>query len=238
MTKMVIIKGRGQSGKTTLTRLLAERAAAGKREVSVADADMKNGMLKRYLKHGVVTPDDTDGLSLSQWLELLLTQAAKERVTLLVDLGSDDTVFSSLAEELDLANLLIDWEIEAALLVLCGPRPEDLVRLTEASQPKSFWPERRAIVWSEALDPRPREVAYRQVRSSEFVRGLVKAGAEEVWFPRLPSGCLDRVNEHELTFSAAAVPEDNPLLLTDQARVKGWRRAVERELAPIEGWLP
>ena len=225
--------GRGGSGKSTLVRVIVERATEAGREVAVADADRTNATLGSFLKN-VTRPESPDDRTVSDWLDELMNQQAETRISVALDMGGGDQVFKRFAASLELADLLAGEGIVPVAVHCLGPDVDSLAYLNDIEATRAFCPPATILVLNEGLirDSRPREAAFAEVREHSIYRAALKRGARETWFPALT--CMQEVNTKRLSFSAA----ERQLGLTNRQRVAIWRRAVEHALEPIADWLP
>jgi hypothetical protein len=231
--KLAVTHGRGGTGKSTLVRVLAERAHDAGREAAIADADRTNATLAAFF-NDVVRPDHPDDQTVAEWLDDLINQQAEDRISVILDMGGGDQVFKRFAKELDLAQLMDSAGIMATALHLIGPDIDDLAYLHDVEQAGAFCPPQTALILNEGLirDARPRDVAFADVRNHSIYRKALDRGAREVWFPKL--ACMQEINTRRLLFAAA----EASLGLTNRQRVAIWRREVNKALTPICDWLP
>jgi hypothetical protein len=231
--KFIVAHGRGGTGKSTFVRIIAERAQAAGRDVIIADADRTNATLGNFFS-GVIRPEYPDDRSVMDWLDDLVNGIADAKQTVLLDLGGGDNVFKPFAAGLELANLLTSAGIMPVAMHFMGPDIDDLSYLATIETANAFCPSQTILVKNEGLikDARPRDVAFSNVVKHDIYRAAVKRGAREVWLPRL--ACMPEISSGRMLFSVA----ETKLGLTDRQRVAIWRRAVEKELAPVVDWLP
>lgn len=231
--KLLVMHGRGGSGKSTLVRVIVERATEAGREVAVADADRTNATLGSFLKN-VTRPELPDDKTVSDWLDDLMNQQAETRMSVALDMGGGDQVFKRFASSLELADLLAGEGIMPVAVHCLGPDVDSLAYLNDIEASRAFCPPSTILVLNEGLirDSRPREAAFAEVREHSIYRSAQKRGVREIWFPALT--CMQEVNTKRLSFSAA----ERQLGLTNRQRVAIWRRAVEHALEPIADWLP
>ena len=231
--KLLVMHGRGGSGKSTLVRVIVERATEAGREVAVADADRTNATLGSFLKN-VTRPESPDDKTVSDWLDDLMNQQAETRMSVALDMGGGDQVFKRFASSLELAELLAGEGIMPVAVHCLGPDVDSLAYLNDIEASRAFCPPSTILVLNEGVirDSRPREAAFAEVREHSIYRSAQKRGVREIWFPALT--CMQEVNTKRLSFSAA----ERQLGLTNRQRVAIWRRAVERALEPIADWLP
>ena len=98
-TKVWLLIGRGNTGKTTLIRYLAETVFGGDGRVLLADMDRTNATLSSYFAD-VQRPPDADEATVAKWLERLLTFVMTNKISALIDLGGGDTTLRRLVTEI------------------------------------------------------------------------------------------------------------------------------------------
>lgn len=241
--KVWLLIGRGNTGKTTLIRYLAETAFAADRRILLADMDRTNATLSSYFAD-VQRPPDADEASVAKWLERLLTFVMTNKTGALIDLGGGDTTLRRLVAEIpELTSMLDDAGVAPVAAYMVGPRPDDLAPLATLEAAK-FQPAATVIVLNEGLieTPLPKDEAFgRVMRHSAFKAAIVR-GAVPVWMPRLlPAAEIEARRIHFATARDGIVPagkRQTPLGGFDRARVRAWLGAMDAEMGVIRSWLP
>jgi len=244
--RLIVLAGRGGTGKTLLVRWICERAFDAGRTVVIADGDRTNRTLPLYFD-GVLAPPSADDPAVRRWVEAIINRMATERFDVVLDLGGGDMVLKHLAAELDLQAMLEEAGIDVTLLHLAGPEVESLGYLAsvEAQGPHGaplFAPARTAVVLNEGLVAEDLDSAevFQPIRAHAVFRAALARGAEVVPMPRLKVAY--EVNRRHLSFAAAAAGATAdglpPMTPTDRQRVKLWLRAMDAAFAGIAGWLP
>lgn len=244
--RMVVLAGRGGTGKTLLVRWICEMVFGAGRTVVIADGDRTNRSLPLYFD-GVLAPASADDHAVCRWLEAIIDRMIAEGFDVVLDLGGGDMVLKHLAAELDLQAMLDEAGIEVVMLHLVGPEVESLGYLASVEAPGPlgtplFAPERTAIVLNEGLvgeDLDAGEV-FVPIRGHKVFRAALARGVRTVSMPRLKVAY--EVNRRHLLFAAAAegVTTDGvpPMAPTDRQRVRMWLRAMDAAFKGVAEWLP
>jgi hypothetical protein len=242
-TKVWLLIGRGNTGKTTLIRYLAETVFAAGGRVLLADMDRTNATLSSYFAD-VHRPPDADDATVAKWLERLLTFVMTDKVGALIDLGGGDTTLRRLVTEIpDLTGMLDGAAIAPVAAYMVGPRPDDLAPLATL-EGAGFHPPATVIVLNEGLTetPLPKDEAFSRVMRHSAFKAAVVRGAVPLWMPRLlPAAEIEARRIHFATARDAIVPEgkrQTPLGGFDRARVRAWLSAMDAEFGVIRSWLP
>jgi len=241
--KIILLAGRGKTGKTTTVRWMAETALANDRPLLMGDLDPTNASFSTYFK-GVHRPADADSPAVMlKWLEQFLTHAIRHRQTAVVDLGGGDTTLRRLVDELPgLAQMAADEGSAVVMFYNVGPQVDDLSPIATMEE-RGFQPEATAIVMNEAsIDPGlTREQAFARIHKHRVFRDAVGRGAVPVWMPRLlVADAIEARRMHFLpTRDGAVGPDRKPALgAFDRARLRSWLDAMDRQFAGVRTWLP
>ena len=98
--RILLLAGRGKTGKTTNIRWMTEMALAAERPVLMGDIDPTNASFSTYFD-GVHRPADADSPAVTlKWLEQFISYALEHRLTTVIDLGGGDTTLRRLVDEL------------------------------------------------------------------------------------------------------------------------------------------
>ena len=241
--KIILLAGRGKTGKTTAIRWMAELALSNDRQLLMGDLDPTNASFSTYFQ-GVHRPADVDSPAVMlNWLEQFLSHAMRHRQTAVVDLGGGDTTLRRLVDELpDLAQMAADEGSALVMFYHVGPQVDDLSPLATMEE-RGFQPEATAIVMNEAgIDPGlTREQAFARIHKHRVFRAAVERGAVPVWMPRLL--VADAIEARRLHFlptrDGATGPDGKPALgAFDRARLRSWLAAMDEQFAGVRTWLP
>jgi len=241
--KIILLAGRGKTGKTTAIRWMAERALADKRALLMGDLDPTNASFSTYFQ-GVHRPVDADSPAIMlKWLEQFLSHAIRHRQTAVVDLGGGDTTLPRLVDELpELTQMASDEGSAVVMFYHLGPQVDDLSPVATMEE-RGFQPEATAIVMNEAgVDPGlTREQAFARIHKHRVFRAVVERGAVPVCMPRLL--VADAIEARRLHFlparDGAIGPDGKPALgAFDRARVRSWLTAMDEQFAGVRTWLP
>ena len=241
--KVILLAGRGKTGKTTSIRWMAETALADGRPLLMGDLDPTNASFSTYFQ-GVHRPGDADSPAVAlKWLEQFVSHAIRHRQTAVVDLGGGDTTLRRLVDELPgLTQMAADEGSAVVMFYSVGPQLDDLSPIATMEE-RGFQPEATAIVMNEAaIDPGlTREQAFARIHKHRVFREAVGRGAIPVWMPRLL--VADAIEARRLHFlptrDGAAGPDGKPTLgAFDRARLRSWLEAMERQFAGVRTWLP
>ena len=241
--RVVVLPGRGRTGKTTFIRWAAERAAAASRPVILADLDRTNATLASYFD-GVQRPEEGDDATTGRWLERLLQHAGQKKLSAFVDLGGGDTSFTRLAAEVpDLAEAVESAGAKVVAVYLLGPQTDDLAPLATL-EAAGFQPTATALLLNEGLVPagQTRGEAFARVLRHSAFRAAVERGAMPLWMPRLEPAA--EIEARRVSFASARDGvaregrKQTPIGPFDRSRIRRWLGDMEREMADIASWLP
>jgi len=243
--RLIVLAGRGGTGKTMLLRWICERVFSAGRTIVIADGDRTNRSLPLYFD-GVLAPPSADDRAVRRWLEAIIDRMIAEGFDVVLDLGGGDMVLKYLAAEVDLQAMLEEAGIDVVMLHLAGPEVESLGYLAsvEAAGPLGtplFAPERTVLVLNEGLvaeDLDPAEV-FQPIREHRVFRAALARGVQTVSMPRLRVAY--EVNRRHLLFAAAARGDTAgglpPMTPTDCQRVRLWLRAMDASFQGVLEWL-
>ena len=241
LARLVVLLGRGNSGKTTLGRVAIEEAHAAGRDPIIADADRNNDTLHRFFEH-VVSPTTADERDVEAFIARLVEHMAETGRNALLDMTGGDTFFRRLAGEMQLSTWLPEVGIEPVAVHVLGADPDDCAYLRATEEGGLFAPPATALVLNEATVPQgvsPREAFDQAVTEDPIVVATVERGARIVTMPRL--ACAAEIGKRRLSFADAAAnraPGGGQALgiwKAQQATV--WLRAMNLNLASIKEWL-
>lgn len=240
--KFVEVEGRGTRGKTTLIRLLMERAVDAGRDVTLIDLDPRKQLGAVF--EGVVAPSHHEEVMVWEFLETLVNAQAEAvspgsktpGLSLLLDMNGNDPTFARFAASVRLPELLEGMGVQPVRLRVMGPDVEDAEDLGREDAAGGWSPAATALVLNHGTikDRRPADVAFAAVRAHPAFRAAVDRGARVVELPAL--SVMAEVTAAGLRFSRAA--ERGVMRATSGQYVALWRRAMEEALVPVRDWLP
>ncbi|MDT0188533.1 hypothetical protein ABEV34_19340 [Methylorubrum rhodesianum] len=241
LARLVILLGRGNRGKTTLGRYVAEEAYAAGRDPLIADADRNNDTLSRFFPH-VVSPESADEKDVESFIARLIENMVATGRSTLLDLTGGDTVLKRLAGDMQLSTWLPSVGIEPVAVHVLGPNSDDCAFLRSTEHERLFAPPATALVLNAGVVPQgisPEEAFHRTVSENPVIVATVERGARIVTMPRL--ACATEVEERRLSFADAAANRDpnggQALGLWKAQQVTLWRRAMELNFASIKEWM-
>jgi hypothetical protein len=243
--KLWFVSGPGRSGKTTYLRWVAEQASNRGGDYALAAMDPANRSLKNYVED-VAEPPTNDAAAVTKWLEGLVEQVLREKITTLVDCGGGDTALYRLVSAVpSLADDILTAGVAPVAIYLLGPRTDDLAVLTTFER-AGFQPAATALVLNVGLaDPTvEREASFSRVRRHSTYRAAIERGAIELWMPWLDRAVVGDIEAKRVSFVQArdaVSPEGRtvaPLGPFNRARVRLWLDGMAAEMAPIRTWLP
>ena len=241
--KIILVAGRGKTGKTTAIRWMAETALTNGRPLLMGDLDPTNASFSTYFQ-GVHRPADADSPALMlKWLEQFLSHAIKHHQTAVVDLGGGDTTLRRLVDELpDLSSMAAEEGSALVTFYHVGPQVDDLSPIA-TMEARGFQPEATAIVMNEAsIDPGlTREQAFARVHKHSVFREAIGRGTVPVWMPRL--FVADAIEARRLHFvptrDGVAGKDGQPAMgAFDRSRVRSWLASMDEQYGGVRTWLP
>lgn len=241
--KIILLAGRGKTGKTTAVRWMAETALANGRPLLMGDLDPTNASFSTYFQ-GVHRPADADSPAIMlKWLEQFLSHAIKHHQTAVVDLGGGDTTLRRLVDELpELASMATDEGSALVMFYHVGPQVDDLSPIA-TMEARGFQPEATAIVMNEAsVDPGlTREQAFARVHKHSVFREAISRGAVPVWMPRLlVADAIEARRLHFVPTRDGVVGSDGKPAMGafDRSRVRSWLASMDEQYGGVRTWLP
>lgn len=240
--RIVFPLGRGNRGKTLLTRWMIERAFMSGRDVGIADADRTNSSLSSYFEN-VLSPQSADDSSVMEWFEDILDKHITDQKSLVIDFGGGDLTVKRASLELELVNMLDQEGIDLVAAHLIGPDPDDLAYLATVEENELFAPTRTLLIFNEYCIPKamPRDEAFiRTVRNHKIIEKTLDRGARLVIMPALP--VVHELDRRRIGFFEALAeksdPGHTPLSRFTRQRVMLWLRDMESAFAEVNHWLP
>lgn len=238
VAKVIFVNGRGKTGKTTFLRWVAEQAVAADRPLLMADIDPTNASFSSYFSD-VARPDTDDPAGVARWMQHFIEYAVQHQTSAVIDMGGGDTTLRQTAAEMPgFGEQIAGAGVEPVLISLVGTQPDDLAPIATLAE-RGFNPRARAIVFNEASAEvgLNRDQAFTRVLRNRVVLDQMKAGAVNLWMPRLHAASA--VEARRSTFTEARDGLTTPPLgLFDRSRVRSWLDAMNRRFAGIRSWLP
>ena len=239
---LIYVSGRGNSGKTTLIRLIAELAMSRNAALVLSDCDRTNQSLTGFFGEEVIRPEYADDDSIIQRINEIINGAVEQGMSAIFDMGAGNSVFTRHAESMDLVPMLETVGIRPVALHCIGPAVDDLAVLNDIEEKNSFCPASTALVLNAGLirDTRAVDASFAAIRKHPSYQAAIARGAREVVMPKL--ACMQKLDNQRMFFHAAAeghVAEgQEPLGFMERQMVKIWLRQMNAALAPIADWLP
>jgi len=240
--KVILVVGRGKTGKTTTLRYLLEEALIAGRQLVIADADKTNPVLDQFVE-GALSPPAYDDATIAEWVVNTSFGAVDAGYDLVLDLGAGD---SSLAHLIDVAPSFAS-ELEqrgGALVALCtlGQSVDDLGPIITL-RTAGFRPTATALLLNQGIVTTSSAIGQEPfgglLRHSAFAE-LLAQGAVPLILPKLHAA--EAVESRRLFFQDALNGTGpagvRPLGPFERLAVRDWLGAMQIALAPIESWLP
>jgi len=238
--KLVILNGRGHSGKTVTAQWIIDRAQMQGREIYIGDADPTNGALAAYFDN-VSRPPNADLDDTEDWVKAFIDRLIIERFNAIVDSGAGTTIWKSLNRKLDFTDLAQKFGLEFVSIYLFTPDIDDLAVMRDLED-SGFAPEATILVLNEGVVPGHRsfETAFKPVIDHPVFKAARQRGAQMVAIPRL--GSATEIGLRRLTMSAAERGESKgghpPLGPISRQLITTWLRTMEQNFSHVAHWLP
>ena len=239
--KLILPRGRGVRGKTTLTRWMSETAQLGGRAHVIADADRTNPSLSRFYS-GVISPESADEVDVINFFAHIIEHQVERRLNAVIDLGGGDQIAMKVAREMDLAPWLKSLGIDLVVIHLLGPSRDDLSYLRSVEEDGSLAPPATVIVFNEVAvpsDQSPHAAFTATVREHPILAATLARGAKLVVMPRLATA--GDIEASGMSFVQAAqnkAPAGQlPLGLWRAQQTSLWLRRMTDAFAPVQEWL-
>lgn len=227
---IVLLIGRGGTGKTTLARWLLEHSTSPTLAVAL---DPVNRTLANYVNR-VSQPDTSDPIQSARWLADFLSFALAGKHPAVIDFGGGDTTLGKLLEDVpDLAEMVEAAGMSLVAFYTLAPRVDDLAPFLSLD----FRPAATAFVLNDIGDPsRNPTHAFEPILSQPAVRDAIQGGAQVVWMPRLDSDVVSLIETHRTAFKDAAAGGSaaGPF---QAAQVRTWLRRMHAAFQGVQSWL-
>ena len=236
--------GRGRTGGTTFLDFLVQRARRAGRAVMIADGDPKKGLANLYPPDspgGAIRPRGTDIRDVMEWVTEVTSEMADAQSSMVLDMGAGDKVLFEHSKDMALPEFCGSAGVRTLPIYSLGPDSEDFDEVMNVFEAGYFRSERLLVVLNESLIKTGKGAggAFDFIMSDPRFLGLVGSGSP-VTMPRL--ACMDALRNEGLTFYEAAEGKrgesGRPMSLGHQFMVRTWINRMERELMPVEDWLP
>ena len=236
--------GRGRTGGTTFLDFLVQRARRAGRAVMIADGDPKKGLANLYPPD---SPERRDPAARDRYSRRHgMGDRSHERngECAIVDGSRHGGWRQSSVRAFEghgLAGVLRIGPSEDLPIYSLGPDSEDFDEVMNVFEAGYFRSERLLVVLNESLIKTGKGAggAFDFIMSDPRFPGLVGSGSP-VTMPRL--ACMDAMRNEGLTFYEAADGKrgksGRPMSLGHQFMVRTWINRMEKELTPVEDWLP
>jgi hypothetical protein len=254
---LLSVRGRHETGKTTLLSLLIDTARDGY-PIRIVDADTNNSTLAAWFPQAIIPSGVNDERRINVEAEFNWAMdhaGSPDQADLFADLGGDDAILPRLGAELGYADALAEAGVDPVLIYVVGPDARHLKPIDDMEGGRLFCPPRTIVALNAGLVPMDRSasVAYADVLGSSTLTKLKDRGARVVILPALDPDCMRKLKAAVLDWHETKVP-DRPvpgfkwaltpdgrraLGVTDHLRVKAFvGRFVEGVRRPLQDWIP
>lgn len=232
--KIILLTGRGKTGKTTCALWMVDRAFEAGRELLMADMDPTNPTFKVRFPEAVRPDNIDDAASSLRWLEMFIGHALANGHSAVIDLGGGDATLRRLVDTMpQLVEVVEEAGSSLVLLYFLGPQEDDLSPMVSL-EGRGFKPGATGLVLNEGvteLGSDPAQALGRVRRHTAF-RAAVARGAVPIRMPRLQNATA--IETKRVHFSEA-VKTFGPF---ERVRVKAWLGDMESSWAGVQSWLP
>jgi hypothetical protein len=230
---LFIAYGRGQSGKSSFTRLLIDRARNAGREVIAADGDRSNATLTSYYRDAS-RPQSADDPDMHEWITGLVERMANDRVSVALDCGGGDRVMQNYSAEFPLLGFCREHGIRLVIAYFVAPNVDSLAPINTLEKSGIFRDADTIVVLNQGLVPvgKTPESAFQSVQEHEAFRSVLEH-AKLIVMPKL--GCMSEMERRRTGFFEADFTKLGPM---NAFMVKDWRARIEKVLEPVADWLP
>lgn len=230
---LFVAYGRGQSGKSSFTRLLIDRARNAGRDVIAADGDRSNATLTSY--YGDASrPASADDPDMHEWITGLVERMARDRVSVALDFGGGDRAMQVYSAEFPLVGFCREHGIRLVIAYFVAPNIDSLAPINTLEQSGTFQGADTIVVLNQGLVPvgKTPEAAFRSVEEHEAFRAAL-GHSRLIVMPKL--GCMSEMERRRVGFFEADFTKLGPM---NAFMVKDWRARMEKALEPVADWLP
>ena len=253
---LVIRKGRGRLGGSTVLDVMIQRARFHGRRAQPLDGDLRSGTLAALypattptgepIEDGASRPPSEELPAMKAWLTAALDDMAMDRVSRALDLGGGDRVVQEFVRDMPLGSYCADFGIDLLSVYMLGPDPEDFRHVIELVRASDMTAERALLVMNEGVIRQGQSVdgVFDPILHSADMKALMRDGARAVYLRRL--SCMHLIRERGLGFYEAAYgawdrtsgrPRPSPTL---QHMTKIWLKQTEEQHTTMGTgeWLP
>ena len=243
LTKLWLLIGEGNTGKTMLARWLIEETIAHDKlgQVMVAALAPGNRNLVDFAP-GAMQPPSVDAQATTAWATKRLRALEKARWGGVWDFGGGDTSLRTMVEaQPDMPQRCEEHGLAIVAAYLFSPRLDDLAFLKN-HQKLGFRP--RATLLVNNLGKAESPAAFNDIRRQPEYQAALDRGAVEVWLPAMPQSVALAVEKARVLFVQARdghAPEGKrpaALSLVERVMVREWIDATRAELGVVDGWMP
>lgn len=233
---LAVVLGRGGAGKSTGLEEIYWRARDQGREVIIADGDARSATLRNRFPY-VTSPSSEELPDIKEWLDGEFNRMARERKSVVLDLGGGDRVLQEYGRSLRLVEFCRRRGVEPVAIYFLGPDAEDLRHVVSLWDAEHFRPKRALLVLNEGVirQGKTTKGAFEPTMNDPDLLRMVEGGAVPVLMRRLD--CMDAARAYEGGFYAAAARMDD---WVKAFQIEEWLAHLRSERAKhsVETWLP
>ena len=204
-TRMAFLLGRGNTGKTTVTRLCAEIAERLNGDYFAAACDPGARVLVNHLKY-VQSPETNHPADIAAFAIEALKYASSSGVSGIIDMGAGgEETLLRIDEQFGFLDLCKKLGIVPVFLYTVATGVNDLSVL-KTFQERGLCAKATALIFNEMTVPAgmSRSAAFDLIRRQTCVRAALAAGAPEIWLPALDRQVFVEIERRGLSFGGAA----------------------------------
>jgi hypothetical protein len=236
--------GRGRTGGTTFMDFLIQRARRNGKTVRVADGDRLHSTLSGFYPPGepggALRPQSTEIGDVAEWVTEVVSQAAADQVSMVLDMGAGDSVLEQHAKQMSLSEFCEASGIALLAVYTVGTAKDDFNDAMTVYEKGYARCDRTLFVMNESLIENGKGAA----GAFDFVMDDARYQAIEhkVRTVRMPNlACMKAMRDENLSAYEAVEGErgasGRPMSLGHQFTVKTWINRMEQRLSSVEDWL-
>lgn len=235
---MSAMVGRGQSGKSTLQKVLIDRASIAGRPVVCLDCDTVNATMTRFYPKAL-RPDSAAQPVVTGFVNEHIAKFFGDNKSYIMDFTGQDMTFERALKQGNIGKMQEKTGKPVVIYQLFSPNLEHI---------SAFETSHRAlggsVKWILCLnyglaDDGDEIRQFQAIRDHRIIRAALEGDAELVEFPRNP--LIADIERLGLTFADAIAgkPGSDGTRLSDWdiTRVEAWMEAVEDAFKPVQEWL-